>query len=465
MTTLGTSTAMRIRGRAGLALAILCLAQFVVALDYSIIYVALPSIGDNLNLGPSLLQWVVSAYAVLFAGLLLVGGRVADRFGAKPVFIAAIAIFGLASALGGVAGDGIALLAARGLQGLAAAFLQPAILALLSATFENGAIRARALSIWGAVGATGLAVGVVLGGVLTDFSWRWTFLINVPVAAAVVVGAVIWIGATPKNTLSSPIPLRAALLGTGALLGTVVTLTLLTDNPPSWAVFAVILGVAILLIAGFLWSERSSMNVLIERPLRQLPTLRLGIAATFLYMASVGSEFYLVTLLLQELESFTPLEAGLGFLPLTILVTFGNIVAGKLVPRWGAAVTLVIGFGISAVGLGFFVGFLGYGTYATNLLPGLLLSGFGHGIIYTSMFVIGTRDVPTDLQGSAGALLTTSQYLSAAVTVAVLTIVLGTDPDATQFRYAFIVAATAAILGLLVGLRARRHETGKDVTR
>lgn len=443
----------------------LCLAQFVVALDYSIIYVALPSIGDDLDLGPGLLQWVVSAYAVLFAGLLLVGGRVADRFGAKRVFVVAFAVFGLASALGGVASDGTALLGARGLQGLAAAFLQPAILGLLSATFADGPIRARALSIWGAVGASGLAVGVVLGGVLTAVSWRWTFLINVPLAAFGVVGASLWIVASLKKGGGSRIPLRAALLGTGALLSTVVTLTLLADTRRPWPVFAVALGVAIVLIVGFLLSEHSSANVLIEKPLRRLRSLRLGVAATFLYMASVGSEFYLVTLLLQKLEGFTPLEAGLGFLPLAALVSVGNIVAGKLVPRWSAGVTLATGFGISAVGLGIFVGFLGSGSYATNLLPGLLLSGFGHGIIYTSMFVIGTRDIPADLQGSAGALLTTSQYLSAAVSLALLTIVLGTEPQSTQFRWAFLVTTIAAFLGLIVGILARRYGSGLKAPR
>lgn len=465
MTTLATTPSTSSRS-AGLALAVLCLAQFVVALDYSIIYVALPSIGTALDLGPGLLQWVVSAYAVLFAGLLLVGGRVADRFGAKRIFIIAIAVFGLASALGGVAGDGTALLAARGLQGLAAAFLQPAILGLLSATFLSGPIRTRAVSVWGAVGASGLAVGVVLGGVLTALSWRWTFLINVPLAGAAVAGAAVWIGATEKNSAgSSRVPMLGALLGTGALLSTVVTLTLLTDIRRPWDVFGVAVGLTVVFVGGFLWSERSTTNVLIERPLRRLPTVQLGVAATYFYMASVGSEFYLVTLLLQKLKGLTPLEAGLGFLPLATLVTLGNVVAGKLIPRKGSGITLISGFAVSAVGLGFLAAFVGSTTYATGLLPGLLLSGFGHGIIYTSMFVIGTRDVPSELQGSAGALLTTSQYLSAAVTVAVLTIVLGSDPGVGQFRNAFLVTTAASLLGLVVGLRARRHETVERATR
>ena len=456
------ATAPRPRARSsGHALAVLCLAQFIVALDYSIIYVALPSIGADINFNPALLQWVVSAYAVLFAGLLLVGGRVADRFGAKRVFIAAIVLFGLASALGGVATDGTTLLLARGLQGLAAAFLQPSILALMSAIFVTGANRAKAVSIWGAVGASGLTVGVVLGGILTSLSWRWTFLINVPLAALCVVGAMTWFRSHPRHSGSVRIPFVAAALGTGALLGTVVTLTLLASARDSWPILFLVLALTCASIAGFLIAERVSSNVLITKTLRRIPTLKLGSAATYLYMASVGSEFYLVTLLLQRLESFTPLEAGLGFLPLAVLVTVGNIAAGRMVRRFGAGGTLMFGFAISVVGLGSLALSLGTGNYASSLLPGLILSGFGHGVIYTSMFVIGTRDVPVELQGTSGALLTTSQYLSAAITVAMLTIVLGSNPDAQSFRYAFFVTALAALVGLVVGYAAHRHEQAR----
>ena len=458
MNAISTSAPSTRARSSGLALAVLCLAQFIVALDYSIIYVALPSIGAELNLNSALLQWVVSAYAVLFAGLLLVGGRVADRFGAKRVFIAAILLFGLASALGGAATEGTALFLARGLQGLAAAFLQPSILALISATFDTGAKRAKAVSIWGAVGASGLAVGVVLGGVLTSLSWRWTFYINIPLAAVCVVGAMIWLRSHPRHSDSVRIPFVAAALGTGALLGTVVTLTLLSSARVSWPILFLVLALTCAFGVGFLISERISSNVLIAKTLRRIPTLRLGTAATYLYMASVGSEFYLVTLLLQRLESFTPLEAGLGFLPLAALVTVGNMAAGRLVRKFGAGSTLMLGFAISVVGLGALAFSLGSGTYASSLLPGLLLSGFGHGVIYTSMFVIGTKDVPVELQGTSGALLTTSQYLSAAITLAILTIVLGSDPDAWRFRYAFFVTALAALIGLVVGFAARRHE-------
>jgi len=464
-----TSTLNR-AGSAGTigALSVVCLAQFLIALDYSIIYVALPSIGGELSLSASLLQWVVSAYAVLFAGLLLVGGRVSDRFGAKRTFLVAVVVFGLASALGGFAQDGAALLAARGVQGLAAAFLQPAILGLISATFASGTARSRALALWGAVGASGLAAGVVLGGVLTALSWRWTFLINVPLTLLAAVGGLLWLAAGVRARSGERVPLTAAVLGTGALLAFVVSLTLVADPAASSALVGGAFLVAALLVIGFLVNEARSQNVMVDRSLRGDRSLKVGIVATYLYMASVGSEFYLVTLLLQELENFSPLWAGLGFLPLAALVTLGNMAAGRAVERIGAETTLTLGFLISAAGLALLAVLLGSGPYATHLLPGLLLSGFGHGVIYTSMFVIGTRDVPEGHQGSAGALMTTSQYLSAAVTVALLTIVLGPVPEAGEFRWAFLVttgfAVTGALLAPLALRRRARAQGGEEVS-
>lgn len=182
------------RGRRSAVLTVLSLAQFLIALDYSIIYVALPSIAADLHLAASLTQWVVSAYAVFFAGFLVVGGRVSDRAGAERVFILAVAGFGVASAIGGAAGDGPVLLAARGVQGLAAALLQPAVLGLIGTTFPAGPARGRALAVWGSVGAAGLVTGVILGGLLTSASWRLTFIINVPLTLLCALGAAAWFG-------------------------------------------------------------------------------------------------------------------------------------------------------------------------------------------------------------------------------------------------------------------------------
>jgi len=182
------------------ALAVLAVAQFIIALDYSIIYVALPSVARDLALDPAVAQWVISAYAVFFAGFLMVGGRLADRVGAQRLFIGAITLFGVTSAIGGAAHDGPMLLAARGAQGVGAALLQPAILGLIGTTFPAGPSRSRAMAVWGAVGASGLAVGVILGGLLTTASWRLTFFINVPLTLLCAVGATLWFSHARERT-------------------------------------------------------------------------------------------------------------------------------------------------------------------------------------------------------------------------------------------------------------------------
>jgi MFS family permease len=427
-----------------MTLALLSLAQFLVALDYSIIYVALPSIGRDLGLSPATAQWVISAYAVLFAGFLMVGGRLADRYGPRTLFVVAMAGFGLFSAAGGLAADPAVLLAARGAQGLAAALLQPAVLALIGLSFPAGDTRNRALVVWGSVGASGLAAGVILGGVLTTASWRWTFAINVPLALA----AVLVSRALPRSARGDdPAPILASLLGTGAVLAFVLGLTVL--RLPVFVLSGV-------LLLAFLRVEATATQVLIPRPLRRIGSLRTGVAATALYMASVGSEFYLVTLLLQDSRGYTPLRAGLAFLPLAAMVTAGNAAAGRAVRRWSAAGVLAAGFLLAALGLTGLLVTVDRPGYAV-LLPGLLLSGFGHGVIYTAMFIIGTRDVPAEHQGAAGSLLTTSQYLAGAVTVAVLTLVLD---GGHGFRWAFAITAAAALAGALLAGRKVSYPPG-----
>ncbi|GAA3540131.1 MFS transporter [Kribbella ginsengisoli] len=429
-------------------LAVLSVAQFLIALDYSIIYIALPSIATELSLEPALAQWVISAYAVLFAGFLVVGGRLTDRLGAKRLFVAAIIGFGLASAVGGIAQDGTVLLAARGAQGLFAALLQPAVIGLIGTTFAAGPARSRALAVWGSVGASGLAAGAILGGVLTSASWRLTFLVNVPLTLLAALGAVIWIH-TPSSRIASRVPLIASALGTATVLALVIGLTLGTAHPTAAAVSLVL---AVALFATFVRNESRSRNALIERALRNTKSLKAGAAATALYMASVGSEFYVLTLLLQSQKAYTPLQAGLAFLPLAVLVTIGNTAAERSVRRYGPAVVLAAGFTIAAAGLLWLAVAL-EGSYAGSLLPGLLLSGFGHGIIYTCMFIIGTHDVRQEQQGTAGALLTTSQYLAGALTIAVLTLVLTDSPGPTEFRTAFLLTTAAAAAGALLALR------------
>ncbi|MQA09950.1 MAG: MFS transporter [Pseudonocardiaceae bacterium] len=448
-------------GSRSATLAVLSVAQFTTTLEFSIVYLALPSIAADLRLDAASAQWVVSAYAVLFAGFLIVGGRLSDRFGARRLFIVAVVTFGVASAIGGAAGDGTVLLAARGTQGFGAALLQPAALGLLQATFPAGRSRGAAVSIWSSVGASGLAAGAVLGGLLTSTSWRLTFAINVPLTLGCALGAAAWIGSARSRTPGGRIPMLASVLGTGTVLVLVLGLTLASDVGWTAAPTFGCIGIALLLFLGFAGNENTAGAVLIEPTLRRIPSLRIAAGVSALYMASVGSEFYLLTLLLQTALGYRPLAAGLAFLPLAVLVIAGSATAGRAARTYDPATVLLGGFGAATLGLAW-LALTPYGDAdALQLLPGLILSGFGNGVVFTSMFVIGTHHVPPAHRGIAGALLTTSQYVSGALTVAILTLALGPAPDHASFRVAFLIATAAAAAGvLLVASRHRRLVLG-----
>lgn len=450
------TSAAAIRARQTIALLLVSVAQFLIALDYSIVYLALPSIAASLRIVPALVQWVVSAYAVVFAGFLTVGGRLTDRFGPARMFIIAISLFGIASGAGAAAGNGAVLVAARGVQGLGAALLQPAVLGLIGTRFPAGSIRSRALAVWAAVGAAGLAAGALLGGLLTTASWRFTLMVNVPPALLCALVAAVWLGtAQPTAATTRRIPLLAAVLGTGAVLTLALFLTF--SGVQGWTAPTTLACVllAVVLTGWFLRNEATSANVLIEPALRRAGSVRTGAAAAALYMTSAGSEFYVLTLLLQTMKHYSPLRAGLAFLPLAIMVTAGSTATGRAVRRSSPSVALAAGFLIVMTGLVWLSVTVRGNTYLAGILPGLLLSGFGHGVIYTATFIIGSRDVPAAHQGTAGALLTTAQYLSGALTLAVLTLILGPSRSYPGFTTAFVLLAAAAGAGALLGLERK----------
>jgi MFS family permease len=445
-----------IRARRTIALVLVSVAQFLIALDYSIVYLALPDIAASLRIVPALVQWVVSAYAVVFAGFLVAGGRLTDRFGSARMFIIAISLFGAASGAGAAAVNGAVLVAARGVQGLGAALLQPAVIGLLGTRFPARPARSRALAVWAAVGAAGLAAGALLGGLLTTASWRFTLLVNVPPTLLCALAAAVWLGtAEPAAARARRIPLLAAVLGTGAVLTLALFLTL--GGEQGWTA-PVTLGCFLLaaaFISWFLRNEATSDNALIEPALRHDASVRTGAAAAALYMASAGSEFYVLTLLLQAAKHYSPLRAGLAFLPLAIMVTVGSTATGRVVRRISPSVALAAGFLIVLAGLIWLSVTLRSNAYLVGILPGLLLTGLGHGAIYTATFIIGSRDVPAAHQGTASALLTTAQYLSGALTLAVLTLILGPSRSYSGFTSAFVLLATAAGAGALVGIRRK----------
>ena len=431
-----------------LALATIGLAQFAVAMDFSIVYVAMPTIGTNLNMAPATLQWVITAYSLPFAGFLLFGGKVVDRIGALRIFVTGIVVFGAASLLAGVATEDWLIIAARALQGLSGAFLSPAILALLSVNFPTGPVRARAYSIWGAVGASGLAAGVVFGGLFTEVSWRLIFLVNIPIVLICAWGARKITDTSQVSASRSRVPVISTTLGTIAILLAVLTLTLLSEASVDRTGITISASVGLIALVTFLVSERRSATPLIERPLRRIKNLRRGALAAALYMSSVGTEFFIVTLFLQDQRGYTPLAAGIAFLPLAALVTIGNIWAGHLLKKWQAAHVLLLGFGIAASGLLMLTTMLTHESFWIGLLPGFLVSGLGHGMVFTSMFVLGNTGVPGALSGAAGAAITSAQYLSNGIGIAILTILVTHITGTAGFVWAFGFNTTVAVAGI-----------------
>ncbi|MFD9702561.1 MFS transporter [Lentzea sp. NPDC059081] len=440
------------RGRtANGALAILAVAQFLIALDYSIVYIALPSVGADLALSESSLQWVVSGYAVFFAGFLVVGGRVSDRLGPRRLFVAGTLLFGVASLAGGLAPSAPLLLVARAAQGVAAAVLQPAVIALINTSFPAGPARNRALGVWGTVGASGLAAGVIIGGLLTTVSWRWVFLINLPLA---VISAFAAPKLLPRTEITADerggLNVPSAVLCTGAVLSAALALTLTASG--SWTDPGVLaaFGAAAVLLAGFAVQERRSERPLVDPVLRRTRSLLVGCGTTALYMASVGNQFFVVTLLVQQLRGYDPLAAGLAFLPMAVAIAVANSVAARIVAAIGVRATLALAFVADAAGL-LLLAFQAHGdSYVVHLLPGLLITGFAHGVTYVSMFIAGTADVEDRNQGTGSALMTTSQYMAGALGVAVLVLVLGRDPGPGAFAAAFATTAAAAAAGALL---------------
>ncbi|SFM97733.1 Predicted arabinose efflux permease, MFS family [Pseudonocardia ammonioxydans] len=433
------------------ALTILALAQFTTTLEFSIVHVALPAIDRDLHLGPVLLQWVPSAYAVFLAGLLLVSGRLAERFGPLRMFRWAVLLLAAASALAAVAPDSATLLGARAAQGAAAALLQPAALGLLQHAVPDPAARARAFAAWSAAGATGLAVGAAVGGLLTLVSWRWTFAVTVPLLLPCAAGALFRLRAPATPACHRAVPVAAALLGTGAALAVVTALTVIAGTGRPGAATVLVCAAAVVLPAVFLCHEARAQRVLVDRALRRCRNVRLGTAVAALYMASAGSTYYLLTLLLQQVHGRTAFAAGVAFLPLTVSVAVAGPLAGRLLHGRSPARVACAGFALCAAGL-FGLSAVVDAPYPV-MLPALVLTGLGNGVVFTALFVLGTTGVPAGLRGSAGGLLTTGQYVAGAVALALLTLVLGPGVDATRIGLCLVLTAAAGTLGFLVTAR------------
>jgi EmrB/QacA subfamily drug resistance transporter len=403
---------------------VVCLAQFMVILDVSIVNVALPAIHDGLHFSTTGLQWVVNAYTLTFAGFLLLGGRAADLLGRRLVFVSGTAAFALSSLVCALAASRGLLLGARALQGLAGAVLSPATLSIITSTFREGAERNRGLGAWGAMGGLGASSGALLGGILTQsFSWPAIFAVNVPLGALVIVLGMRVIPAGCARDLESErhFDVTGAVLVTAGLatatFGIVRTDTLGWGSP---GVLVPLAAAAALLATFFFVETRVATAPLVPMRifrLRQLTAANLIVV--LLYMGLFAS-FFFVTLYLQQVLHYSALDAGFAFLPWTLSVFTGSTLAPRLVARFGLRQVLGAGMLIATAGLLYFTGVRPGGSYLAQILPGAIPAGLGMGLALVTGTVAAVQGVPGDQSGLASGLLNTSRLVGGALGLAIL---------------------------------------------
>jgi len=443
-----------------LALALLAAAQFVVILDASIVNVALPSIGRDLEFSQDNLSWVVNAYTLFFGGFLLLGGRLADRLGRRRLFIAGMILFALASLAGGLAQSEAWLIVARAVQGLGAALVSPAALSIVTTTFAEGAERNKALGVWGAVAGSGGAVGVLLGGVLTKYAgWEWVLFVNTPIGLAAAFLA-------PRILLESRDRSAKGFDVVGAVLVTaglaLLVYALVDANNAGWGSTRTLglIAAALALLAGFVGWERRTDGPLVPFSIFRLRTLRGSNVAGLLIGASLFSMFFFISLYLQQVLHYDALKAGFAYLPLAVTIILSAGAASQLVTRIGFKTTLLIGLAFIIAGLAWFAQVSAPGgTYLGDVLFPSILAAIGLGFSFVSV-TIGAVTGTTDRDaGLASGLINTSQQVGGALGLGILVAVANSttgsatrDPVAlTQgFQDAFLVGAGLTVLALIL---------------
>jgi EmrB/QacA subfamily drug resistance transporter len=453
------------------ALFVLCAAQFMVILDITVVNVALPSIQVDLGIAIQDLQWVVTAYTLAFGGLLLVGGRAADLLGRRRVFLSGLGLFTVASLVAALATSTEALIAGRVAQGVGAAMLSPAALSLVTTIFADGRDRQRALAAWAAVAASGGAFGVLAGGAVTEaFGWEGIFLINVPVGIAVAVAAV-RVLPDAKPQASGRIDVRGALLSMGSL---VVLIYALVEAPSAGWGSAQTLGLLASAAAGI--AAFVVLEGRVSDPLVPLAVFRRRqtVTALALMIAGIGtvlSAFYFSSLYLQHILGHSALRTGLEFLPGAVLVVVAAHAGGQLVARMGAKPVLATGMGLGALGSLLLSGVSADGSYATDILPGLLVLDLGIGLSVSGIFITALSGVGEDEAGLVSGLTSTAHEIGIALVLPVLSTIAasqigtetvtaaGADPGllTAGFGDAFRAAAAIALGASLLALVALRR--------
>lgn len=402
------------------ALIVIAISQLMVVLDASIVNIALPSMQADLGITDANRQWVVTAYTLAFGGLLLLGGRIADYAGRKRMLIVGLIGFAVASALGGVAQTQGMLIFARGLQGAMAAILAPAALSLITVTFTDSKERAKAFGVYGALSGGGAAIGLIMGGLLVEYtSWHWTLLVNVPIAIGAVFLAIAYVHES-KATGNTTYDIPGAITGTLGIVSLVYGITKATTDGWTGTATLTFIGIGLLILAIFLVIEAKTNHPLL--PLSILLNRNRGGAYLASFFVGIGlfAMFLFLSYFFQGVLGYSALKSGLLFLPFSVGIVISAGIASQLLPRFGPRWVTFIGFILAVAGMLLFVQLVASSTYVANILPGMILMSFGMGLVFVPLSAVALFGVGNHDAGVASAVLNTSQQIGGSIGLAFL---------------------------------------------
>ncbi len=451
-------------------LLLVCIAQFMVILDATVVNVALPSIQKDLGLSEANLQWIVNAYTLVFGGFLLLGGRAGDLLGRKRLFLAGVVVFTVASLLNGLAVNSGMLIGSRALQGLGAAFISPAALSIISTTFAEGKERGKALGIWAAIASGGSAVGLVLGGVLTQaFSWPWIFYINVPVGVAAFLLSLRLIPESIDEHAARSFDVLGAVTVTGGLMALVYAIVKAPQDGWTAAVTLGTFAISAILLVSFVVIELRAAAPLVRLDIFRVRTLTAANIVMFLVASGLFAMFFFNSLYIQRVLDYGPLKAGLAFLPFTAGIMISAGLASQLTPRLGVRPIAVTGMIVTAIGMLLLLRIPVGGSYLTDVFPSIMLTSLGMGAVFVPLTLVATMGLADSDQGLASGLFNTSQQVGGAVGLAILATLAASHTSSGEkaalvhgFHWAFAGAAVFVLVGLaapLALLRGRHVET------
>jgi EmrB/QacA subfamily drug resistance transporter len=466
-TTLPAPSSVLATPRGRVILVLLCAVGFLDFVDATIVNVALPAIRDDLGFSVQELQWIPSGYLLTYGGFMLLGGRAADMLGRKRMLLAGVVVFGIASLIGGFADSSAVLVGSRLAQGIGGAMTLPATLSILTTTFAEGIDRHKALGVWAGVGGLASAVGVLAGGALTEGpGWRWVMFIN-PLICLLLVPAISRLIENDKPAAErTGFDLTGAFLATAGMLVLVYALVEAPDQGWGSARIVTLLATAAVLLTGFVVNEARQHNPLMPLSIFGLRGLAAANATQLIAFAGFLAMFFFLTLYMQTVLGYSPIQTGLAYLPVCVVIGISAGVATQLITRVGTRPLVVVGGTIAAVGIALFSRIPADGSYVADLLPGMVVVSIGMGAVFVAVINAANAGVPEDQAGLAAALLNSSQQVGGALGLAVLSAIAtslthsrltggSTPPHALVdgFQRGLLVGAIFMFAGAMIGLR------------